>query len=189
MISRLLVLALAVAPASKLTDWVNSDAGDARTLTFKDKAGDHAVKFQISRLKSKVVDDAELKSQQLVVVHTVGKKEVWRAKDFVEKCEFDLALDVIDDSIEVTDLDVDGEAEVSFLYRTGCRSDVSPLTVKLLMYEGTTKYALRGESRERVGEAEWAGGTYKVDVAFQKAPDMFLPFAKAKWDRLVNVAR
>lgn len=183
----LAVLALAAAPAATLSSPVETKAGAwSRTLSFTDRAGAHLVKFELTAPKvKKVEDDMEERSRLLTVVHTVKGKEVWRAKDFVEKCVFDLTLEFIDGSIEVTDLDDDGEGEISFLYQLTCRSDVSPLTAKLLMYEGSTKYALRGTSRERVGEKEFMGGEFDTDPAFGKAPKAFLPFAEAKWKRLI----
>jgi hypothetical protein len=183
---RLLVLFLSAAPQAALTPWTSAKGVDARELRFTDKAGEHVVRFGLSaERREKGPDDSIIRSRELVVIHTIGKKEVWRAKDFVEKCEFDLTLDVVEGSIKVTDLDDDGEAEISFLYRLSCRSDVSPLTAKLLLYEGAAKYALRGETKERVGEKEFAGGTFTPDPAFEKAPRPFLEFAKAQWNALV----
>ena len=185
---RLLVLAVigAAAPQPSVSSWTSSKGVDSRELRFTDKAGEHVVRFVLSAEKKRPGEgDSIERSRELTVTHAVGKKEVWRAKDFVSKCEFDLTLDVIEGSIRVTDLDDDGEPEVSFLYRTACRSDVSPLTVKLLMYEGATKYALRGESRERVGEHELVGGEFKTDPAFEQAPRSFVEFAKTQWKTLV----
>ncbi|MDP1823044.1 MAG: hypothetical protein Q8L48_07375 [Archangium sp.] len=177
---RLLVLLLGADPQSSVSTWASSKGVDSRELRFTDKSGDHVVRFTLTRPSAPPGANAHL-----TVIHTVGKKEVWRAKDFVEKCEFDLTLDVVEGSIRLTDLDADGEPEVSFLYRLSCRSDVSPLTAKLLLYEGATKYALRGETKERVGENEFAGGDFTVDPSFQQAPKAFLEFAKAQWKTLI----
>lgn len=175
----MLALALSAAPSSTLGEWTTKKDVRSRELRFTDSAGEHVVTFSLtSRARG------DTKSRDLLVTHLAGKQEVWRAKDFVTDCEFDLELDLLEGSIEVTDLDGDGAAEVSFLYRLGCRSDVSPLTVKLLMYEGATKYALRGDSRERVGENEFMGGEFRADPAFDNAP-AFLAHAKARWKSLV----
>ena len=183
---RLLVLFLGAAPQSSVSNWTSVKGVDSRELRFTDKAGEHVVRFGLSaERKVKGPDDSIFRSRELLVIHTVGKKEAWRAKDFVEKCEFDLTLDVVEGSIKVTDLDDDGEAEISFLYRLSCRSDVSPHTAKLLLYEGATKYALRGQSKERVGEKEFVGGDFTADPAFEQAPKPFLEFAKAQWNALV----
>lgn len=141
------------------------------------------MKFLLGAQRQTKTAEGYSRNKEFFVTHSLGAQQVWKAKDFVNRCEFDLELEMLDDSIEVTDLDNDGLAEISFLYKLGCRSDVSPLDVKLLMYEGTTKYALRGESYERVGETEYAGGAFKPD--FNGAPPAFLEFAKAKWKRLV----
>lgn len=194
MLARLVAVVLAAAPASlnsRLSPATETKGGGwSRTLTFTDNAGEHVVKFELTAPKTRKVVDADMeeRARQLTVVHTLKGKEVWRAKDFVEQCPFDLTLEFIDGSIEVTDLDADGEAEVSFLYQLACRSDVSPLTAKLLMYEGAAKYALRGTSRIRASETEFMGGDFTADPAFDKAPAQFRPFAEAKWKRLIVVA-
>lgn len=185
---RLLVLSVigSAAPQSSVSGWTTSKGVDSRELRFTDKSGEHVVRFVLSAVKEKQGEgDAVERSRELTVAHLAGKKEVWRAKDFVQKCEFDLTLDVVEGSLQVTDLDDDGEPEVSFIYRLACRSDVSPLTVKLLLYEGATKYALRGDSRERVGEHELVGGDFKIDPAFEQAPRPFVEFAKSQWKTLV----
>lgn len=182
-----LALLLAAAPAATLSPVDTKDGGWSRTLTFTDKAGAHEVKFSLTPVKERTGADGDdlFHSRWLLVVHTLAGKEVWRTKDFVEDCKFDLTLEFFEDSLEVTDVDENGLGEVSFAYQLGCRSDVSALTAKLLLYQGTAKYALRGESRYQSGEKEFSGGAFKADPAFDKAPKSFLPFAKAKWKRVV----
>lgn len=183
---RLLLALLGAAPQSSVSNWTSSKGVDSRELRFTDKAGAHVVRFGLSAEKQKKgANDSIARSRELLVVHTVGKKEVWRAKDFVTKCEFDLSLEVVEGSIKVTDLDDDGEPEISFLYQLGCRSDVSPRTAKLLLYEGSTKYAARGETREQVGEAEYAGGDFVLDPSFEQAPRSFAEFVRFQWKALV----
>lgn len=191
MTSRLLVLLLAASspdagPQSSVSKWTSVKGVESRELTFTGKDGQpHVVRFVLSALKQKKKDDGFERSRELTVTHTAGGKEIWKARDFVNQCEFDLTLEVLEGSIRLTDLDGDGEPEVSFLYRLACRSDVSPLDAKLLMYEGATKYALRGTTKERVGENEFAGGEFKVDPAFEQAPKQFVEFAKAQWKSLI----
>ncbi len=174
-------------PASTMTAWKKEKGGTSRELRFTDMAGEHLVKFNLTDVKSKKVEDGYARSRELVVTHTLGGKAVWQAKDFVKQCVFDLALELYDDSVEVTDVDENGFGEISFLYKLGCRSDVSPDTAKLLLYEGPTKFALRGETREQVGETEFAGGEFQADPAFETAPAAFLDFATAKWRRVIGV--
>lgn len=163
--------------------------GQAQELRFTDQRGEHVVRWHLSDVRQTGKDDAQRLDRELTVTHVVGKKEVFKARDFVRACEFDLSLDLLEGSVQLTDLDDDGEPEISFAYQLACRSDVSPLTVKLLMYEGSTKYALRGESRVRVSETEFVGGDFSADPAFDKAPKAFLEFARKRWRELVVEVR
>lgn len=134
---------------------------------------------------------------QLLVTHEVeGPKNKWsrvfQAKDFVKDCEFDLTLELVPGLAELSDADGDGELEVSFAYLLGCRSDVSPLTMKLLTYEGATKYALRGTNKVIVseledGKREFQGGDFEADPAFEPAPKL-LEHAKARWAKALEAA-
>lgn len=185
MTSRLLVLLLAADPQSSVGQWTSNKGVQSRELRFTHKGEQHGVHFSITQ-RDKKSENGFARNRELIVSYAVGKaKDTWRAKDFVENCEFDATLEVIEGSIRLTDLDADGEPEVSFLYKLGCRSDVSPLTAKFLMYEGTTKYALRGETKERVGENEYAGGDFKADPSFDQAPRPFVEFARAQWKALI----
>ena len=184
-----LFAALCAAPAPrdvKLNLFQGPDGSVSPVLDFTDAEGLHRVSFVSSSRKE------DRRNRTLDITHEVQAtadapwKQVWTAKDFVKGCDFDLTLRVLERSISVTDLNGDGKAEVSFMYAAGCRSDVSPLTLKLLMYDGATKYALRGGTLERVGtdakgKPEMVGGDFTADKAFDSAPKEFLPYAKAQW--------
>jgi hypothetical protein len=85
---------------------------------------------------------------QLLVRQYVRKQgaytELWRLQDSVSDCPVDLILGPASNSTTVTDLDRNGQSETTVLYALGCRGDVSPDDLKLVMHEGTAKYALRG---------------------------------------------
>lgn len=149
---------------------------------FEDAAGEHRLT---------VVRTVKRRSATLQVTHEVKPPKgawtkVFQANDFVPACEFDLTLELVKDSLQLSDADGDGAVEVSFAYVLGCRSDVSPLSLKLLLYEGSTKYALRGTSRVLVGQDEqgkpqFEGGDHQADPAFKDAAPL-LTFAQARWD-------
>jgi hypothetical protein len=111
-------------------------------------------------------------------------KKIEDIRELVPPCALDLTADFVDGATGVTDLDQDGEAELTFIYRFGCGGDVSPNTMKLIMLEGAKKYALRGESRVAPGNGERVGGTYKPD--FAKAPPAFFAHAKKVWEAHVD---
>lgn len=95
-----------------------------------------------------------------------GTKLLWRMYDFNTECPVDLEVYFMDKTLTVTDLDKNGVAEVWMMYKNGCHGDVSPVPTKIIMYEGTKKYALRGNSRVKFSEKEFLGGDYSVDEAF-----------------------
>jgi hypothetical protein len=109
-----------------------------------------------------------------------GFQRRWQVNDRVDDCPLDLTLRFTEPQVAATDLDNDGEPEIWVSYFLACRGDVSPATLKLIGYEGTTKYALRGTARLTMGEHS-EGGDYSVDASFSKAPPAFLPFAKKRW--------
>lgn len=150
-----------------------------KSYTFSDIEGKHLIVVaetgELQKSKS-----SDVKEMELYVYHFLQKEkewvEVWKAQDFVRDCEFDLVLGICPESMEITDLDKDGIAEISFAYYLTCTSDVSPYTMKLLLYEGTSKYALRGTAKVMDVESK-----FTIDPAFKVAPTSFLDFAKEKW--------
>jgi hypothetical protein len=69
----------------------------------------------------------------------------WKMIDYISDCELDIVCSFYDDHLTITDLDSNGLAEITMLYALSCKGDVSPNEKKLIMYEGTQKYAIRGE--------------------------------------------
>lgn len=111
---------------------------------------------------------------------------LWQINDFVKDCPLDLALNYNPNSLTVTDINENGIAETTFLYRLSCKGDVSPDDLKLIMHEGKDKFALRGttELKYKVdGKTTKEGGDYKVDASFDKAPKEFLDYAKKQWEK------
>lgn len=112
---------------------------------------------------------------------------LWKLFDTVKICPFDLDAAFLPNSLTITDLDNNGIAETTFLYKLGCRSDVSPVQLKLIMHEGKAKYAIRGKTRVRIGGPdEKVGGQQTVDPAFDRAPKVFLDHALQQWNAFVE---
>jgi len=113
--------------------------------------------------------------------------QVWKTIDFERNCPFDLYAGLAKDAIFVTDEDKNGIAECSFLYILTCRSDVSPSTLKLIMHEGTTKYAIRGTTipDESYGIAQGAG-IMNVDASFNAANPKVKAFAISKFKEFTH---
>lgn len=106
-------------------------------------------------------------------------------KDAVLDCEFDLVAEFVEAALGVSDLDGDGLGELTFAYRTTCTSDVSPLSLKLLVLEQRAKFIVRGSTRVDVGGGELVGGEQKPDAALKRAPKL-LAHANAVWAKIVG---
>jgi hypothetical protein len=112
----------------------------------------------------------------------------WRVYDFINDCPIDIEASFIKNTLNVTDLDKDGIAEIWLMYKTACRGDVSPSDMKIIMYEGKQKYAIRGQSKvvseiDEKGNKKYIGGEYKADKIFNTSPPSFLKFAKELWSK------
>ena len=107
---------------------------------------------------------------------------LWRMHDYVHECETSARVEFSKDSPIITDLDGNGISEVWITYYIGCHGDVSPDGMKILMYEGQKKYALRGETFVHVDGMN-LGGKYKADSAFASAPAAFRQFAHKLWQK------
>ncbi|MDD5360694.1 MAG: hypothetical protein PHN88_01070 [Ignavibacteria bacterium] len=155
---------------------------------WKDKNGENILvitRTKDSQKKSKQSDFEEyVREANLYAYHYTGSGNsfslLWKVNDLVENCGFDLTLDYISGSLSITDINKNGIAESTFMYRLTCRSDVSPSTLKLIMHEGDNKYALRGYSLITLNGMN-EGGDYTVDKSFDSAPDGFLDYAKTQW--------
>jgi hypothetical protein len=201
-IAILLALALAIPPhahaegitvksirESELPKGVKAPTGFQKALSWSDKNGGNILIFS-SRESTRTIADVEVRSVYLNVEHVAvagaKTKQLRLVRDKVEDCDFDLTAEFIDQATQVTDLDNDGVSEVTFAYWIACRSDVSPLTIKLLVLENGQKYILRGNSVVPVGneEGETWGGDYKPDPGAKKWPKKFLQHAEAIWPQI-----
>ena len=114
-------------------------------------------------------------------------RQTWKVYDYISECPVDIVANFVKNTLQITDLNKNGIAEVWVMYRSSCRSDVSPADMKIIMYEGQQKYAMRGTARifqgtDDKGKKYFDGGKYKYDQAFASKPE-FLKFAKELWNK------
>lgn len=107
----------------------------------------------------------------------------WQMRDFVNECEFDIGGEFLPKTFAITDLNNDGKAEVWLMYDLACRSDVSPSDLKIIMHEGTKKYAVRGSTSVRINGTDREGGDYEFDVAFKNGAEVFKKHAQEMWKK------
>jgi hypothetical protein len=155
-------------------------------------------------------DGEEGQSAEIHAFHYAKKDgdyvQVWMMNDGEKSCPVDVTCDFISGSTSVTDLDKDGIAEAKVQYSIACRGDVSPATMKLIMYENGVKYALRGSMwlpyspelkytvtekdvnmesspklKDENDEMLRPFGRYENEREFAAAPPEFLPYARSEW--------
>ncbi|EDM36520.1 hypothetical protein PBAL39_24670 [Pedobacter sp. BAL39] len=107
----------------------------------------------------------------------------WQVYDFISECPVELLAKFIPSTIQLTDLNENGHAEVWMVYQTTCQGDVSPQTMKLIMYESGKKHAAKGENRIMVGTEMETGGKMNMDDAFKLADQRISDYAKRLWKK------
>lgn len=164
---------------------------------WKDKNGINLILITETKEKNKKLSEAErdkgmyigesLASKELYgyqfLINNESSEEVWKIQDFEKNCDADMTLEFIKKSLSITDLNNNGIAESTFLYRQGCMSDVSPLGYKLMMHEGKEKFAIRGTQKVVYEGVEPYGGETNIDKSFDNAPEGFLEYAKKEWKK------
>jgi hypothetical protein len=157
-----------------------------QALRYTDRTGTYTVlATESGPAPDPAAQSSDGQRADLYAYHYTANKPVptWQVHDFVNDCPLDLEAQFVPKSLTVTDLDQNGTAEVWLVYRTTCRGDVSPSTQKIIMYEGSRKYAVRGSSRIALGGGKYDGGTYTLDATWQAAPAAFRQRAAQLWQQ------
>ncbi len=170
-----------IAP-SLLQKLVSDDAIVEQALQFEDKNGTNYLVAVMLQNRSD-----EWESKTLLVKHFIKKnnKPLILLRQITEsevRCELDNELKFADKSFIISDLDKNSYAEISFVYKTGCRGDVSPIVMKLIIIENGNKAAIRGKTQPR-------GFDFKkeknADAAFVKLPKLIQNQANSLWEKFV----
>jgi hypothetical protein len=152
-------------------------------LSWRDAKGEHRALFTKipAQMNAAGVQSASIYAY-CFSKNTTQWKKTWEVKDRIDACEVDATCEFLPKSFTITDNDRNDVGEVTFLYKLSCKGDVSPDDKKLIMYEGTNKYAIRGTTiLEYNGSKE--GGDKKIDASFTKAATPLLDFANGQWEK------
>ena len=166
----------------KLPASVKYDGKIVAGARWEDKNGQNVLIVCETEIRSKGDERSKELFAYQYVINGEDAKMLWKVNDFVKDCPLDLTLSLIPGSVTVTDINKDGIAENTFLYRMSCRGDVSPDDMKLIMHEGENKYAIRGE-RILLMDGKKYGGTMDTDPSFNKAPSGFFAYAREEWKK------
>jgi hypothetical protein len=125
--------------------------------------------------------DVEIYAYHYLLINN-KPKFIWKIYDFISDCWTDHVAEFINNTLSVTDLNNDGIAEIWVMYLIACRGDVSPDEMKIIMYQGNQKYAMRGENKVNIPGYS-SGGQYTFDKEFLKAPKAFKDYAIKLWKK------
>jgi hypothetical protein len=89
----------------------------------------------------------------------------WTIHDLVDCPNLDSAADFFPKAVAFTDLNNDGRVETTVAYHMFCGGGIDAHTVKVILREGATKLAIRGESRMLYPGQEPFGGEHQYDKA------------------------
>ena len=155
---------------------------------WTDDLGDNVIiltetgEYQSTTVKDDGYRDGELYGYHYLVQGD-SIKLLWKVYDFIKECPVELKASFIKNTLAITDLNHDGKAEIWMMYKTVCHGDVSPSTMKIIMYEDSQKFAVRGTNRVKLSANKFMGGEYSFDDAFKTGPEPFREFAKQLWQK------
>ena len=157
-----------------------------QAVRWTDNTGDNIVILtSVDKTQSKNAPDDSYSEGVLYAYHYSlsgdSAKLTWRIYDYVKECPVDLFLYFIDKTFAVTDLNKDDKAEVWIMYKVSCQGDVSPIPMKIIMYQDNNKFAVRGTTKV----AGDIGGEFTFDNAFQNGPTEFRKYAEKLWKQHV----
>lgn len=157
-----------------------------RCVNWSDTEGEHFVLLtETAPYRSSQDPNSDEQNAELYAYHFLnngnGIQQLWRIFDFSNECPVDIEASHFENFPQITDLDADGIKEIWIMYKTNCRGDVSPSTLKVIMYEGSTKYAMRGTTRIEYSPTVSAGGDFAFDTNFENSPIEFTNFAEEIW--------
>jgi hypothetical protein len=179
------------------SDFPKVNGNVVKAVRYKDKTGDNLILLTETEIVSNAKPDVDYplfppRSKELFAYRFLMRpggntyEQAWRITDFVRECDlYEMYAAFVEDAFRITDLNNDGVAEIWVVYMLTCRGDITPRTMKIIMYEGGKKYAVRGEAlsmnQYSEDEFEYIGGGYTLDDAFNAAPE-YKDFAVDLWE-------
>ena len=156
-----------------------------QTAQWTDSLGNNTILLTETGIHD--VDSNGNRGAALYAMHYLNKNDtaqlVWKMYDFIDDCPVDIVATFVKNGFAVTDLNHNGIAEVWMMYRVTCQGDVSPVPMKIIMYEGKQKYAARGSAKVKISASQFMGGDYELDDAFKNAPAAFKKYADELWQK------
>lgn len=90
--------------------------------------------------------------------------------------------------VSATDLDGDGQAEITLASRTFCGGENDPHQLHVSLIDGTTRYGIAGETRLDAAGGVHAAGQRHPSPSLATAPPVFVEYLDTVWTTLLNSA-
>ena len=160
------------------------------TIIWNDKLGENFVlTCETGEFETKNSEN-DGRDSEIYAYHFIRSKNIikqnWKLYDYIKDCTVDIEASFLKNTLNVTDLNNDGIGEIWIMYKIVCHGDVSPCEMKIIMYQGKQKLAMRGENRVKVCDKEYYGGNYTFDKAFNEAPRYYRDYARNLWNKNIN---
>ena len=108
-------------------------------------------------------------------------KRIWKVYDFNDCFGVDWFTGFIPKGTTITDIDKNGITEITMPYVLICRGGMDPGTMKIIMYEDITKYALRGSTMVTCIKENITEGRFKPSKNLL-TNNVFFEFLTKRWD-------
>jgi len=106
----------------------------------------------------------------------------WKIYDYTECFGVDWFTGFVPKGTTITDVNKDGITEITIPYVLICRGGMDPGTMKIIMYENRTKYALRGSTMLGGCDGQFSyGGEYSASDNL-KPNRLFMNFLTKRWN-------
>lgn len=164
-------------------------------LQWKDKLGSHILiqtvtghflrkEYDSNNSKDYTLEDkSELYCYLFTKTDTdIEFKRKWRIYDFNDCFGVDWFTGFIPSATTITDVNHNGIAEITIPYVIICRGGMDPGSMKIISYEDTTKYVLRGNTMLMCDSKTPYGGEYTPSENL-KNNQTLNTFLKTHWER------
>lgn len=172
---------------NKIPNDITLEGKFKEAIEWEDKEGKHLVITSESGIgiNPKFKHDNGGSDAELWAKHYIVKDkplQVWKIYDYIRDCPVDLNASFLPRTLQITDIDKNGLAEIWIMYKTVCHGDVSPSDLKLILMEGGKKHVLRGTTKIQFGKKEYIGGEYTADKNYLSLSKEIQEFGYRIWN-------
>lgn len=154
---------------------------------WNDRNGDNILILSEEFNEEKRYDGSPSSNVGLFAYHYANPGEGFRLMNkhtnIEQNCEFENRARFMEGSVEILDNDDDGYFEVTFTYRLGCSSELSPDELYLITMENGKSYSIKGTTKVILDSSvPPLGGKTDIETDFKNANYKLLKSALSIWE-------